>query len=168
MLSQFLHCHTHLAIIRDEYGGLAGVVTIEDVLEEIVGEIVDETDKERNLDITVLNSQQADVEGTVHIYQLNETLGLALTNDGNFDTVSDLIMHHLNENQRPGHELVVGRVKFNIQQANRRQIQSVRVTILDDEHLLIGALYSATWSGHDSVHQLLSAADADFVQATFR
>jgi CBS domain containing-hemolysin-like protein len=132
MLSRFLHVRTHLAIVRDEYGGLAGVVTIEDILEEIVGEIVDETDKDQGDDITILNPNQADVLGTVHIDQLNEKLGVELPEDDQFDTVSGLIMHQLNEIPRPGHELIVGRVQFNIQEANRRQIKSVRVTVLEE------------------------------------
>jgi CBS domain containing-hemolysin-like protein len=133
MLRRFLHVRTHLAIVQDEYGGLAGVVTIEDILEEIVGEIVDETDKDRGDDITILNSNQADVLGTVHINRLNERLGVELPADDQFDTVSGLIMHQLNEIPRPGHELVVGRIQFNIQEANRRQIKSVRVTVLEAE-----------------------------------
>jgi CBS domain containing-hemolysin-like protein len=132
MLRQFLHCRTHMAIVQDEYGGLAGVVTIEDVLEEIVGEIVDESDKERSTAITLLNEFQADVEGSVYIYQLNEALGLGLPEDDHFDTVSGLIMHHIKEIPRPGHELLLGNVQFNIQDANRRQILSVRVTRLSD------------------------------------
>jgi CBS domain containing-hemolysin-like protein len=131
MLSQFLHARTHMAIVQDEYGGLAGVVTIEDVLEEIVGEIVDETDKDRNSDITLLNPAQADVEGSVNIQRINEELGIDLPGDENYDTVSGLIMHVLNDIPRVGHELVVGNVQFNIQEANRRQIKSVRVTILE-------------------------------------
>ena len=133
MLSQFLHARTHMAIVQDEYGGLAGVVTIEDVLEEIVGEIVDETDKDRNSDITVLNDAQADVEGSVNIQRVNEVLGIDLPEDENYDTVSGLIMHLISDIPRVGHELVVGNVQFNIQEANRRQIQSVRVTILETD-----------------------------------
>jgi len=135
MLSKFLHVRTHMAIVRDEYGGLAGVVTIEDILEEIVGEIVDETDKDQSEDITILNPSQADVLGTVHVTRLNETLGVELPNDDQYDTVSGLIMHQLNEIPRSGHELVIGRVQFNIQEANRRQIKSVRVTVLDEEEV---------------------------------
>ena len=133
MLSKFLHVRTHLAIVQDEYGGLAGVVTIEDVLEEIVGEIVDETDKDKSEEITILNSNQADVLGTVHISRLNEKLGVELPEDDQFDTVSGLIMHQLNEIPRSGHELTIGRIQFNIQEANRRQIKSVRVTVMDAE-----------------------------------
>lgn len=133
MLSKFLHVRTHMAIVQDEYGGFAGVITIEDILEEIVGEIVDETDKDKSADITVLNPNQADVLGTVHIDRLNETLGVELPEDDQFDTVSGLIMHQLNEIPRSGRELTVGRVQFNIQEANRRQITSVRVTVLDVE-----------------------------------
>jgi CBS domain containing-hemolysin-like protein len=133
MLSKFLHVRTHLAIVQDEYGGLAGVVTIEDILEEIVGEIVDETDKDQCDDITILNPNQADVLGTVHVDRLNEKMGVELPEDDQFDTVSGLIMHQLNEIPRPGHELTIGRVQFNIQEANRRQIKSVRVTVLEEE-----------------------------------
>lgn len=133
MLNRFLHVRTHMAIVQDEYGGLAGVITIEDILEEIVGEIVDETDKDKSEEITVLNPSQADVLGTVHIGRLNEQLGIELPEDEQFDTVSGLIMHQLNEIPRPGLELTVGRVQFNIQEANRRQIKSVRVTVLDED-----------------------------------
>ena len=133
MLSKFLHVRTHMAIVRDEYGGLAGVVTIEDILEEIVGEIVDETDKDQSKAITILNPNQADVLGTVHIDRLNEVMGVELPDDDQFDTVSGLIMDQLKEIPRPGHELTVGRVQFNIQEANRRQIKSVRVTVLDED-----------------------------------
>jgi putative hemolysin len=132
MLSKFLHVRTHMAIVQDEYGGLAGVITIEDILEEIVGEIVDETDKDMSEEITVLNPNQADVLGTVRIVRLNETLGVELPEDDQFDTVSGLIMHQLNEIPRSGRELTVGRVQFNIQEANRRQIKSVRITVLDE------------------------------------
>jgi len=133
MLNRFLHVRTHMAIVRDEYGGLAGVVTIEDILEEIVGEIVDETDKDQSTAITILNPSQADVLGGVHIDRLNEVLGIELPDDDQFDTVSGLIMDQLKEIPRPGHELTLGRVQFNIQEANRRQIKSVRVTVLDEE-----------------------------------
>ena len=133
MLSKFLHVRTHMAIVQDEYGGMAGVVTIEDILEEIVGEIVDETDKDQSKAITILNPNQADVVGWVHIDRLNEVMGVELPEDDQFDTVSGLIMNQLKEIPRPGHELTVGRVQFNIQEANRRQIKSVRVTVLDEE-----------------------------------
>ena len=133
MLNKFLHVRTHIAIVQDEYGGMAGVVTIEDILEEIVGEIVDETDKDQSEAITILNPSQADVLGHVHIGHLNETLGISLPDNDQFDTVSGLIMHELNEIPRSGHELVIGPVQFNIQEANRRQIKSVRVTLLEED-----------------------------------
>ncbi|MEM7783668.1 MAG: hemolysin family protein [Planctomycetota bacterium] len=132
MLSKFLHVRTHIAIVQDEYGGMAGVVTIEDILEEIVGEIVDETDKDQSEEITILNPTQADVFGWVPVDHVNEKLGVELPEGDQFDTISGLIMSQLNEIPRSGHELVVGNVQFNIQEANRRQIKSVRLTILDE------------------------------------
>lgn len=134
MLKTFLHGRTHMAIVKDEYGGLSGVVTIEDVLEEIVGEIVDETDKDKSGDITILNPLQADVRGTIHIVVLNEEMGIELPEDEEFATVSGLIMSQINEVPRSGHELTVGNVQFNILEATRRQIQAVRVTIREEEN----------------------------------
>ena len=67
----------------------------------------DETDKDRNSDITVLNAAQADVEGSVNIQRINEELGIDLPEDENYDTVSGLIMHLISDIPRVGHELVV-------------------------------------------------------------
>lgn len=133
MLKIFLHGRTHMAIVMDEYGGMAGVVTIEDVLEEIVGEIVDETDKDMSGDITLLNDEQADVFGTVHIERLNEALGTELPDEEEFATVSGLIMSQLMEVPRSGKEVTIGNVQFNILEASRRKINAVRVTLLKDE-----------------------------------
>ena len=132
MLDQFLCNHVHMAIVQDEYGGLAGIVTIEDVLEEIVGEIVDETDDDRADEIEVLNPNEADVEGHVNIDELNERLGLTLPENEDYDTVSGLIMRELNEVPRSGHELQIGNVQFKIQRATKRAISLVRVTVLDE------------------------------------
>ncbi|MEL7496047.1 MAG: hemolysin family protein [Planctomycetota bacterium] len=135
MLKLFLHGRTHMAIVMDEYDGTAGVVTIEDVLEEIVGEIVDETDKDKGGDIEVLNESQADVFGTVHIERLNQELGIELPDEDEFATVSGLIMSQLKEVPRSGQEVTIGNVQFNILEASRRKIDSVRVTLInrDDE-----------------------------------
>lgn len=133
MLKIFLHGRTHMAIVQDEYGGTSGVVTIEDVLEEIVGEIVDETDKDKSGDIARLNETQADVFGTVHIERLNQEMGIELPDEEDFATVSGLLMSQLNAIPRSGQELQIGKVQFNILDATARKINAVRVTLLDDE-----------------------------------
>ena len=132
MLETFLHGRTHMAIVKDEYGGVAGVITIEDVLEEIVGEIVDETDKDINDDITFLNKRQANVMGTTHISVLNHKMGIELPEDDEYATVSGLIMNKINEIPRSGHEVSVGNIQLNILEATRRQIKAVRVTIVEE------------------------------------
>lgn len=132
MLKTFLHGRTHMAIVKDEYGGVAGVVTIEDVLEEIVGEIVDETDKDISDDITFLNDHQAEVLGTMHISVLNHRMGIELPEDDEYATVSGLIMNKINEIPRSGHKVSIGNVQLNIREATRRQIKTVRVTIMKE------------------------------------
>jgi CBS domain containing-hemolysin-like protein len=130
MLNQFLHGRTHLAIVNNEYGGVAGCVTIEDVLEEIVGEIVDETDTDLSDDINRLNDKQADVNGKIHIEHLNHVMGIDLPDHDEFATVSGLIMSQINEVPRSGHEIAVGNVQFNILEATKREIKFVRITVL--------------------------------------
>jgi CBS domain containing-hemolysin-like protein len=132
MLQIFLDEHVHMAIVKDEYGGVAGVVTIEDVLEEIVGEIVDETDEDEMDDIRRISATEAEVSGTTHVNRLNETMGLRLPEDQEFDTVSGLIMKELNEIPRSGRDLVMDNVRFRVEQSNRRCIELVHVEVLPD------------------------------------
>ena len=78
LLQQFLHTRNHLALVVDEYNAVIGLVTIEDVLEEIVGEIVDESDKEDLGDIVVIDESHAIVQGRAHLQEINEQLGYDL------------------------------------------------------------------------------------------
>ncbi len=129
MLKKFLAGRMHMAVVNDEYGGLAGVVTIEDVLEEIVGEIEDETDILQPQQIRRVSQLEADVNGDVLIDVLNEKMGLTLPDEEEFATLGGLIMSELNEIPRPGHEIAFDQVTFRIVEANRRTIRRVRVTI---------------------------------------
>ena len=131
MLKKFLAGRMHMAVVQDEYGGLAGVVTIEDVLEEIVGEIEDETDSLPAQLIRKISKFEADVRGDVPIDLLNERMGLTLPEEEEFATVGGLIMSKLNEIPRPDHVVEVEGVQFEILEANRRSIRRVKVIIAD-------------------------------------
>ena len=133
MLQQFLRERSHMALVVDEYGSVAGVITMEDILEEIVGEIVDEMDDDvpEDGEILRINEHVLDVDGSVRIDRLNDELGLALPEDQDFDTLSGLIMSSLKTIPKRGQQLSFGDVQMNIQQASRRMIERVRLTILD-------------------------------------
>ena len=132
MLKQFLAGRMHMAIVHDEYGGLAGVVTIEDVLEEIVGEIQDEKDEMEPQEIKMLGPGEAEVEGSTAIDAINEKMGLTLPDEEEFGTVGGLIMSHLKDIPRPGHEITFDNVTIEIVEANRRSIRLVRVKLNDE------------------------------------
>ena len=131
MLNKFLHNRVHMAIVRDEYGGLAGLVTIEDVLEEIVGEIVDETDDERNDEFRRLDHHTAEVRGTIQVSRLNEEMGLDLPDEEDFDTLAGLIMRELKEIPKQGKEIHLEDVQFKVLTASRRSIESIRVRLIE-------------------------------------
>ena len=120
-----------MAIVRDEYGGLAGVVTIEDVLEEIVGEIVDETDAEEQALIRRCGKRAIEVDGRAPIDMVNEELATQLPEVDDFATVAGLLMWQLKELPRPGQQLVVENVRFEVKEVNRRAIRTVRIEVLD-------------------------------------
>lgn len=132
MLEQFKRQRVHLAIVQDEYGGMAGVVTIEDVLEEIVGEIVDETDNEQQKEIEITSPGVAHVMGFAHLSLVNEALGLDLPEDQEFDTISGFIMNELKEIPREGKQVITDRAIFTIDQATRRSIDRLTITVTDD------------------------------------
>ena len=131
MLRDFLAGRMHMAIVQDEYGGLAGVVTIEDVLEEIVGEIVDETDAEEKALIRRCGKQTIEVDGLAPIDMVNEELATQLPEVDDFTTVAGLLMWQLKELPRPGQQLVVENVRFEVKEVNRRAIRTVRIEVID-------------------------------------
>ncbi len=132
MLSRFLQNRVHLAVVMDEYNAVSGIITIEDILEEIVGEIQDETDVAEPAVIERLSKNEARVAGTAHIEQLNQELGLQLPETDDYDTVAGLLMSKLNEIPRRGQIIAVGNVEFEVQQATPRVVEILKLKINDE------------------------------------
>ena len=118
----------HLAIVADEYGDVVGLVTLEDCLEELVGEIVDEYDIEE-LDVERLPSGDYLVEGRTSIDDLNKLLDGELPND-DWDTVGGLVFNTLEHVPVPGETLEIDRWRFTAEEIDGRRIRRVRVTVL--------------------------------------
>ncbi len=118
--------HHHLAIVVDEYGGTAGLVTLEDVVEELVGEIVDEYDIEEPL-VEPLAGGEALVHGRMPVDQLN-TLVAAEIEEGDWDTVGGLIFNTLGHVPSVGEWIEEGGVRLRVEQMEGRRITRVRLT----------------------------------------
>ncbi len=131
LLREFLHSRSHMAIVLDEFGQTAGVVTIEDVLEEIVGEIVDESDPEEESSIIIIDEATARADGRAMIDDLNEQLGWNLPESDDYQTVAGYILHHTGSIPEDGQKIVIGDIAFEIARATNRQIESVRLHHLD-------------------------------------
>ncbi|TFG86409.1 MAG: CBS domain-containing protein [Chromatiales bacterium] len=127
LLKEFRGSRNHIAIVVDEYGGITGLLTIEDVLEEIVGEIDDEHDPAETMPIQLQDPGRYHVHALTRIEEFNEFFGASL-DDQNYDTVGGLVMHELGRLPRKGETLQLGDFRFRVLQADRRRIQSVEVT----------------------------------------
>jgi CBS domain containing-hemolysin-like protein len=131
LLQEFQRTHNHVAIVLDEYGGVAGLVTMEDVLEEIVGEIVDEYDKELVEGIRELDNGLAEAVARVHIDEVNERLGVDLPEDGEYDTIGGFVFSELGHIPVVGEELIYRNVRITVLEATARRIERVRIEIVD-------------------------------------
>ena len=129
LLTQFRESHNHIAIVVDEYGGVAGLATIEDVLEQIVGDIDDEHDPEEAENIQVQDDGRIIVLALTRIDDFNEYFDIALS-DEEYDTVGGLIMHELGRLPRKGEVLEVAGFRFRVLRADRRRIHALEATRL--------------------------------------
>ena len=131
LLQEFQRTRNHMAVVLDEYGGVSGVVTIEDVLEEIVGEIVDEYDEELVEGIKRIDDRTSEALARVHVDEINARLGLDLPEDGEFDTIGGYVFHELGHVPRVGEKLVRSGVRLTVLEATRRRIERVKIEMID-------------------------------------
>lgn len=131
MLKDMQAAHNHLAIVVDEYGGTAGLVTIEDIVEEIIGEVVDEFDRERRY-ITTISPGEWVVDGLLSVHEANETLGWDLPVSEEYETVAGWMLVQLGHIPTGGevvrhHDLIV-----RVDAVRRRRIARLRVSRAHD------------------------------------
>lgn len=132
LLQEFQRTRNQMAIVLDEYGGVSGLVTMEDVLEEIVGEITDESDKDQVDGIRNMGSGVAEVLAKVHIDEINERLGLKLPEEGDFDTIGGLVFSELGHVPLVGEELMLEKVRLTVLEATNRRVLRVRIEVLHE------------------------------------
>jgi magnesium and cobalt transporter len=127
LLKEFRINRNHLAIVVDEYGATAGLLTIEDVLEEIVGEIGDEHDAQEAAPIQKQDDDHFQVLALTRIEDFNLYFGCELS-DENYDTVGGLVMYQLGSLPRRGEAVSFGGFRFKVLQADRRRLHTLEVT----------------------------------------
>lgn len=126
LLNELRAKKSHLAIIVDEYGGTSGIVTIEDIIEEIIGEIRDEHDVEEEPFVRQ-DEQTTLVSAVVNLDDFEERFDVTLPREG-YDTLGGFIIHHLGRVPKGGEELTVGELRFQIQSADPKRITRVLVS----------------------------------------
>jgi len=124
-LEQLQHQRTHLALVVDEHGGVEGLVTLEDLLEEIVGEVLDEKD-EHESQIVELPDGSFLLDGVLSIKDVNDRLGLSLPEEANYNTVAGLILDRLDHIPVAGEEVQVERALFAVDKVSGHRVLRVR------------------------------------------
>ena len=129
LLEEFKEGRNHMAIVVDEYGGVAGLATIEDVLEQIVGQIDDELDTEAASSIQPQDGAKFVVAALTRIDEFNEFFSTALS-DADYDTVGGLVMQELGRLPRRGETLDFAGLRFKVLRGDRRRLHTIEVTRL--------------------------------------
>lgn len=132
MLADFQRTNTHMAIVVDEYGGTAGLLTLDDLLEEVVGEIRDELDSEEDERLVhVLPDGAFRAHARIDLDDLAEAVGVPLPTDTfDFETLGGLILDALGRLPDPGDEVDVGRLRLRVETMEETRIHDVRVEVL--------------------------------------
>jgi CBS domain containing-hemolysin-like protein len=131
LLRELQATYNQMAVAVDEYGGMAGIATVEDLLEELVGEIHDELDIEEESPLRRIEAGVYWVEGTMRVEDLNEALGLDLE-EGEYDTVAGLVLDRLERIPLPGERVREDGVALEVAAAEPQRILALRLTLIDE------------------------------------
>ncbi len=133
LLNDFREQHVHLAFVVDEYGGTNGIVTLEDIMEEIVGEIKDEFDEQHELNYVKLDPNNYIFDGKTLINDMCRVLGIDIMRfdeaRGNADSIAGLILEHSGEMPKKDQELDIEGLKFKVASVTKKRIEQIKVTI---------------------------------------
>ena len=130
LLRIFLHNRNHMAIVLDEYQQFVGVVTIEDALEEIVGEISDELDIEEDSELVYFeDTHHVEAEAKVPIESIGKLLGVEMTESDDYDTIGGLVIHKLSRIPTAGTEVEADGLRITVLDASRRMVKRVRLEL---------------------------------------
>ena len=128
LLNEMRTKKVHMMIVVDEYGGTAGLVTLEDLLEEIVGEIRDEYDTAEQDQLVILNDHEARVDAGFPLEELNERLHLGIEESGDYDSVGGYVHATLGKIAETGDSFKAGRAKWTVEKVKGRRIETIRLT----------------------------------------
>jgi magnesium and cobalt transporter len=131
LLKEFRNSHNHMAIVVDEYGGVSGLLTIEDVLEQIVGDIGDEYDVDEVEGIRKESDRTFAVQALTRIEEFNDVFDTRFS-DEDADTIGGLVLHELGRMPRRGEAIELGGLELKVLRADRRRIETLRVTTPHD------------------------------------
>ena len=129
MLHEFQEKKVHLAVVLDEYGGTAGLVTIEDILEELVGEIVDEYEPEEPAAIRRIDERTVEVDARMRIDDLNDELNVELPEDEDYETIGGFVFSTLGKIPKVGERCQHDNVGIQVIAAEPRRITRLRLNI---------------------------------------
>jgi CBS domain containing-hemolysin-like protein len=133
LLNEFRNTKQHIAVVLDEYGGVSGIVTLEDILEELVGEITDEYEETAAESIHEIDYDTIEVDARTYIDDLNDEYELGLPEEDDYDTIGGFVFSYLGYIPKTGEQFIYKNLKFNITLAEERKIVTIRIQKMPDE-----------------------------------
>lgn len=128
LLEELQRNKVHIAIVLDEFGGTAGLITVEDIVEEVVGEIVDEYESPESADTVRVNDHEILAQGRTPMVRVNELLGVSLPVDEDYDTIAGWVLAQLGRIPQTGETCDFEPLHIEIMAANPRKIERLRIT----------------------------------------
>jgi CBS domain containing-hemolysin-like protein len=144
VLRQMQQAKAHFGFVVDEHGGLEGIITLEDLLEEIVGDISDEHDEEVNEQITPVSDKEYILAGGLAVKDLNRRLKLSLPESENYTTIAGFLMTEAGHVLKPGDTIKYNGLEFEVDRVERRRVISIRLKLPADSTNAVGQTQSDT------------------------